>query len=243
MTLRISMPDRLLSKHLLPEYAIFAPRWLWRILLGFGVLIGLCTVTNIDLTLSSWFYEPDVGWRYAEAWGWRSLFEFGLRPAIFMAITAFVVLIGSWLRPAWVPYRRACLVLVLAVALGPGLVVNSILKPYWGRPRPRHVTEFGGMRAFHHWWQPGGLGSGKSFPSGHAAMGFVMVAGAVLIPQRYRRLRHTAIGVALGYGLLLGCGRIVQGGHFFSDVLWAGILVVLITYVLWRTLARPLPGR
>ena len=88
---------------------IFAPKWLWRSLLAFGVLIGLTSVTKIDVVLSSWFYEPDVGWRYAEAWGWRCLFEFGLRPAILMAITAFVVLLGSWLRPAWVPYRRACL--------------------------------------------------------------------------------------------------------------------------------------
>jgi len=236
------LPGRLLPGRLLPEYLIFGPRWLWSTLLGFVGLLGLSTVTNIDLALSSWFYEPDVGWRYAEAWGWRCLFEFGLRPAILMAITAFMVLIGSWLRPVWVPYRRACLVLVLAVALGPGLVVNGILKPYWGRPRPRQVAEFGGLQAFRYWWQPGGHGSGKSFPSGHAAMGFVMVAGAVLIPQVYGRLRHAAIGAAFGYGLLLGCGRIVQGGHFFSDVLWAGVIVVLITYVLWRTLARPLPG-
>jgi membrane-associated PAP2 superfamily phosphatase len=206
------------------------------------VLIGLTTVTKIDVVLSSWFYEPDVGWRYAEAWGWRGLFEFGLRPAILMAITAFVVLLGSRLRPAWVPYRRACLVLVLAVALGPGLAVNGLLKPYWGRPRPRQVAEFGGVQAFRYWWQPGGFGSGKSFPSGHAAMGFVMVAGAVLLPRAYGRWRHAAIGTAFGYGLLLGCGRIVQGGHFFSDVLWSGVIVVLITYGLWRALARPLPG-
>lgn len=218
------------------------PWWLWSVVLGFGVLMGLTVVTDIDGALSALFYAPDVGWRYAEAWGWRWLFEFGQGPAIAMASGAFVVLIGSWLRPVWVPYRRACLVLVLTVLLGPGLVVNSVLKPYWGRPRPRQVAMFGGVQAYHPWWQPGGYGSGKSFPSGHAAMGFAMVAGAVLIPQRYGRWRHAAIGMALGYGLLMGCGRIVQGGHFFSDVLWAGVIVVLITYVLWRRLAWPLPG-
>lgn len=70
-----------------------------------------------------------------------------------------------------------------------------------------------------------------------------MVAGAVLIPRRYGPWRHAMIGAALGYGLLMGCGRIVQGGHFVSDVLWSGVIVVLITYLLWRTLlARPLPG-
>ncbi len=225
------------------ERLVPGPWWLWSALLGFGVLIGLSTITDIDLALSARFYTPDSGWRYAEAWGWRWLFDFGLRPAIVMASGALAVLLGSWFCPAWKAYWRACLVLVLVVALGPGLVVNGILKPYWGRPRPRHVTMLGGTQAYHPWWRPGGPGSGKSFPSGHAAMGFATVAGAVLIPQRYGRLRHAAIGAALGYGLLMGCGRIVQGGHFFSDVLWSGVIVVLVTHVLSRRLlARPLPG-
>ncbi|ETW96747.1 phosphatase PAP2 family protein [Candidatus Entotheonella palauensis] len=225
------------------ERLVLRPWWFWCTVLGFFALIGLCAATDIDLALSAWFYTPDVGWRYADVWLWRWLFEYGLRPAIVMASGALVVLIGSWLHRAWQPYRRACLVLVLVVALGPGLVVNGILKPYWGRPRPRHVAAFGGMQMYHPWWRPSGPGSGKSFPSGHAAMGFAMVAGAVLIPRRYGPWRHAMIGAALGYGLLMGCGRIVQGGHFVSDVLWSGVIVVLITYLLWRTLlARPLPG-
>lgn len=232
LRLKISMPERPMS----------GPWWLWSILLGFGALLGLAALTDIDLALSAWFYAPDVGWRYAESWGWRWLYAFGTRPAIVMASAASVVWLGSWLHPAWRRCRRACLVLVLAVVLGPGLAVNSMLKPYWGRPRPRHVERFGGVQAYQPWWRPGGPGKGQSMPSGHAAMGFVMVAGAVVIPPAYGRLRHAAIGAALGYGILMGCGRIAQGGHFFSDVLWSGVIVVLITYGLWRLLARPLPG-
>ncbi len=240
------MPPR--SKTPKVKRRMAGPWWLWSSLLVFGSLIGLSTVTDIDLALSATFYGPDVGWRHAEAWGWRWLFEFGLRPSIVMACGACFVLLGGWLYSQWQPYRRTCLVLVLVVALGPGLIVNGILKPYWGRPRPRHVEVFGGPQVYHPWWRPGGPGSGKSFPSGHAAMGFAMLAGAVVMPQgtrrRYRWLRHTAIGGALGYGLLMGCGRIVQGGHFLSDVLWSGVIVVLLTYILWRALlARPLPGR
>ncbi|ETW94201.1 MAG: hypothetical protein ETSY1_35905 [Candidatus Entotheonella factor] len=225
------------------ERLILRPWWFWSPVLGFMAFIGLCAVTDIDLALSAQFYVPEAGWHYADAWGWRWLFDYGLRPAIVMASGALVVWIGSWLFRAWKPYRRASLVLVLVVALGPGLVVNSILKPYWGRPRPRHVMTFGGAQGYHPWWRPGGPGSGKSFPSGHAAMGFALVAGAVLIPQRYGRWRHAAIGAALGYGLLMGSGRIVQGGHFLSDVLWSGVIVVLITYLLWRALlAQPGSG-
>ncbi len=234
-------------KTAMPERRLAGPWWLWGPLLGFGGLIALATATDVDLTLSARFYTPDGGWRYAEAWPWKWLFDFGLRPAIVMAIGAFVVWIGSWLHARWQPYRRASLVLVLVVALGPGLIVNGILKPYWGRPRPRHVAVLGGEQTYHPWWRPAGPGSGESFPSGHAAMGFAMVAGAVLLPQRkrrfYRGLRNAAIGAAIGYGVLMSCGRVVQGGHFFSDVLWSGVIVVLLTYVLYRALlARPLPG-
>lgn len=126
------------------ERLILRPWWFWSPVLGFMAFIGLCAVTDIDLALSAQFYVPEAGWHYADAWGWRWLFDYGLRPAIVMASGALVVWIGSWLFRAWKPYRRASLVLVLVVALGPGLVVNSILKPYWGRPRPRHVMTFGG---------------------------------------------------------------------------------------------------
>ena len=224
----------------MPERLRRGPWWLWSVLVGFGALLAVAAVTAIDLTVSAPFYASDLGWRYADAWPWNWLFEFGEGPAIVMACGACAVLIGSVLRPAWRRYRRACLVIVLTVTLGPGLVVNGILKPYWGRPRPRQVTMFGGTQAHHPWWRPGGPGSGASFPSGHAAMGFALLAGAVLLPQRLGAWRHAAIAAALGYGALMGCGRIVQGGHYVSDVLWSGVIVALLTYVLWR---RLIPNR
>ena len=225
------------------------PWWLWGVLVGFGALIVVVAFMNLDPALSAPFYSSDLGWRYAQTWPWNWLFDFGEGPAIVLSCGALLVLLGSGWRPAWRPHRRACLVVVLTVALGPGLVVNGILKPYWGRPRPRHVVMFGGLQAHHPWWRPAGPGSGESFPSGHAAMGFAVLAGAVLLPQRLGGWRHAAIAAALGYGALMGCGRIVQGGHYVSDVLWSGVIVVLLTYVLWRRLvagnrlsAGPLPG-
>ncbi len=223
-------------------------RWLGSIGLGFGGLIVLCTITDIDLALSARFYTPEVSWHIDGSRGWQWLYDWGPAPALGMSVGACVVLICSWWRPAWTRYRRSCLILMLAVILGPGLAVNGILKPLWGRPRPRHVIEFGGTKAYRPWWQPNGIGRGSSFPSGHASIGFVMITGAVLVPPSYGRLRHVAIGSAVAYGFLMGIGRIVQGGHFMSDVLWSGLIVVLITYILWQTLpqdvmGQPLPER
>src|SRR4051812_8492190 len=37
---------------------------------------------------------------------------------------------------------RVAVFLLLSLALGPGLVVNAVLKDHWGRARPTQVTEF-----------------------------------------------------------------------------------------------------
>ncbi len=215
----------------------------WAAMLGFALLVLLCTVTQIDLDLSARFYDPARGWYQGEAvpWGW--LYRYGQYPAIVLAVGAFFVLLGGLWQPAWVRYRRICLLWILAVVLGPGLLINGILKPGWGRPRPGQVEQFGGGQSFRGWWQPGGTGSGRSFPSGHAAMGFVLVAGAVLMPPRHPWLRLLATTTALLYGSLMGWARIVQGGHFLSDVIWSGGLICCLVVLLHATLPglRPSP--
>lgn len=188
------------------------------------VLVLLCTVTDVDVWLSARFYDPKRGWYLRQAVPWRWLYDYGRYPAIVLAVGSFLILLGSVWKTSLARYRRGCAVAVLAVALGPGLVVNGILKPYWGRPRPRHIESFGGTQAFRRWWQPGGAGAGagRSFPSGHAAMGFVLVAGIALVAPSRSCVRWGVWIVALLYGSLMGWGRIVQGGHFLSDVVWAG---------------------
>jgi membrane-associated PAP2 superfamily phosphatase len=124
--------------------------------------------------------------------------------------------------------------LALMLALGPGLVVNGILKPNWGRPRPGQVQEFGGELDFVDAWEfgEGPSGISKSFPSGHASMGFYLMAPAFLLYRRHPKWALAFLGLGLAGGLAVGLGRIAQGQHFPSDVLWAGGLVYLVGTVL-----------
>jgi len=146
-------------------------------------------------------------------------------------------------RRAWMCYRRACALIILTLALGPGLLVNGMLKPVWGRPRPHQVQAFGGSRSYQPWWQPGNFGGGKSFSSGHTAMGFVLVAGVFLVPSRRPSWRRgLALGGALAYGSLVGVARVVQGAHFLSDVLWSGILICFTVATLQAVLPAMLPS-
>ena len=212
---------------------------LWIVGLGFLLTVLLGTMVDADLRCARYFYDPAVSqhWFLKTTAPWMWLNRYGEYPGWLLAAGAAVLWCGSLRRRAWVRYRRACALLALALALGPGLLVNGILKPLWGRPRPHQVELFGGSQPYRPWWRPGPLGDGRSFSSGHAAMGYVLVAGVSLVTQRRRGL---ALGGALLYGSLVGLARIVTGAHFVSDVLWSGGLICLTVATLQAVLPATL---
>jgi len=223
------------------------PGWFWQHALwivGLGFLLStlLATLADMDPRLSGSFYDPTAAqpWFLKTAMPWIWLYRYGELPTWVLAIGAALVWGGSLCRRSWTCYRRACALIVLAIMLGPGLLVNGVLKPLWGRPRPAQTDLFGGSRPYQPWWQPGTMGGGRSFPSGHAAMGYVLVLGTCLVP-RYRsaRLRGLVLAGALAYGSLLGATRIIQGGHFLSDVLWSGSLMCFLVAILQAVLPTP----
>jgi hypothetical protein len=100
-------------------------------------------------------------------------------------------------------------------------LVNAVFKEHWGRPRPREVTEFGGRERFEKVWEYDASSPGKSFPSGHASMGFCLFALYFVGRAMRQEWTRWAVPVALGLGGALGLARIAQGGHFASDVMWS----------------------
>ncbi len=67
----------------------------------------------------------------------------------------------------------------------------------------------------------------SSFPSGHAAVAFFLMGPGFVINSHRRWLRRACFAGGMGYGLAMGFTRVMQGGHFLSDVLWAGTIVYL----------------
>lgn len=148
-------------------------------------------------------------------------------PIILFALAALVAILGLIAalrrRTLFGVGPRVALYLLASLALGPGLVVNVVLKDHWGRPRPSTIAEFSGPNTYVPPFIPSTqCDDNCSFPSGHAALGFWMVAFALLAPQRHRQL---SVAAALLFGSLVGLARIAQGGHFLSDVLVSGLLV------------------
>jgi lipid A 4'-phosphatase len=188
---------------------------------------------QVDLSVSGWFYDSQHGFAL-NRWAPVSVI-YHVVPWISWAIALLVSVASAWLffmqRPLARLDRKAVLFIVISTLLGPGLLANAVLKDHWGRARPTQVEAFGGNRHFTAAPLPAvECARNCSFVSGHAALGFSLVAFAFLQPPG--KARQRAIAAALGFGAFIGIVRIAQGGHFLSDVVWAGLLVFGTTAVI-----------
>ena len=177
------------------------------------------------------------GWIHSREQPWGFLYDYGEIPPFILVAAAIGLYVAARLGKTRPQYAKSCLVVILTVALGPGLLVNGILKPCWGRPRPADVTTFGGTEHYRNVWMPGGPKAGKSFPCGHCSMGFSLASGAAFYPF-HPALSICALALGIGYGVLLGAARVIQGGHYPTDVLWAGILVFILIATLYYLVFR-----
>jgi lipid A 4'-phosphatase len=200
------------------------------------VATAVIAATGTDLFWESRFYHPGSGWIYAELQPWKFLYHFGIYPSFLIASGSLLLIISSFISARTVAYRKLATFLLLLMLLGPGLLVNSVFKDHWGRPRPRQMQIFGGDRQFHQVWERGEAGKGMSFPSGHASAAFYLIAPYFVLRRRSPKQAAAALAGGIGYGLLMGIARMVQGGHFPSDVLWAGGVVYLVGLALYYLL-------
>jgi lipid A 4'-phosphatase len=115
--------------------------------------------------------------------------------------------------------------LALVLITGPGLIANTLFKDNWARPRPLYVVDFGGPDQF----TPVLARSGTcekncSFISGEASSIFALGFALAMLARR-RRAAWMAGAVAAGSAI--GLIRLGEGGHFLSDVIFAGTLMAL----------------
>lgn len=220
--------------------------------IGLVVIVAVTVLTAIvftihpklDLVISAIFFDPLRRTFPAQGDWFLAGFRFVTSWVIVIAIAIpCTSLIGKMLfpaRPALVR-GRAMLLVLLSVALGPGLLVNAGLKEHWNRPRPGLVKEFGGPWAYKPWWDASGqCRNNCSFVSGESAAAFAMLAPAALVAGPWR---IAAIGAAMTFGTLMALLRVVFGGHFFTDVVFAGALSAMLVWTLHGWLYRWTPRR
>lgn len=193
----------------------------------------LVAMPQIDLWVSSLFHMGQDGF-YLDK---NPLVQFSYIVFKYMPMVVIpLLLVGitlSYFAKRFQSQKKPLIYLLVLLLLGPGLLVHTVFKDNWDRARPRNIEYFGGDKVF----TPAFVISDQcekncSFVSGHAAMGFFFMALAFA----YRQRRLLWVGIIAG--ALVGLGRIVQGGHFFSDIIFAGFFV----FFSCRLLAIPFFG-
>lgn len=194
---------------------------------------------EVDLAVSGFFYRPNEGFYLRDSL-WAQVFYQGSPPFVWSWVGLAALLAISSLRPRFRSVRRPALFVIATILIGPGLIV-SLLKDHWGRARPVQIVEFGGEAKFTPAWLPADqCKENCSFVGGHAAGAFSLMALAWAVP-RQRRLWLTA---GILWGGHMGLVRIAQGGHFLSDIVFAGFIVyftaaALARWVFYRPPAPP----
>ncbi len=134
---------------------------------------------------------------------------------------------------------------VLGVYLvGPWLITDVILKAHWGRARPRDVVEFGGALDFTPAFQVSdACAANCSFVSGEGAGATALGLALWVIGRHALGPGRGVAAVALGVALVGSVLRVMTGGHFLSDIVFAAFEVVGVAWPLARlTGVAPLTG-
>jgi len=214
---------------------------------GLVVALSLAAVVGVvfalhpefDIAISRLFYDPDrhdfplrfVPLLNAVREGSRWIVAALVAPAV-------LALAGKLIRPRrrMLISARAVLFLLSTLALGPGLLVNVTLKDYWPRSRPIDVPAFGGAERFVSWWDPrGACPKNCSSVAGEASGAFWTLAPAALAPLPWRPLAYAG---AIAFGAVVGTLRIAFGGHFFTDVAFAGVLMFVLIWIVHGLIYR-----
>ena len=195
--------------------------------------IGLFASGALDIAAARAFYDPEPPdhWPLTHRLPWSLLYRAApwATATLVVAGLAGLALGGHGARPEW---RRAAVLVLLGVALGPGLLANALFKDHWQHPRPRDLIEFGGP--LHYVPSPlVGTEGGASFPCGHCCVGFMFAAGWWIWRRRRPAWAVASLTGGLALGSLLGVGRMAAGAHFLSDILWSALLAFGVLHVLW----------
>ncbi len=105
--------------------------------------------------------------------------------------------------------RKAGTAALVAIAVGGGVLISTLMKSGFARARPDLVPHADVVHT-------------ASFPSGHAmsaAVVYLTLAVLLARTQEHRRLKAYLVGVAIVVTLLVGVSRVYLGVHWPSDVI------------------------
>lgn len=149
-------------------------------------------------------------------------------------ILTLAIFIPSTYKYNYKEFRQFSLLVVLLAVMNP-LIFVQITKLLTGRVRFRDLvgTDFS---LYTPWYAPPGPSlHNASFPSGHTAMGWMLLPLIVLVKDRHKRdpIKRLAVFGSIAWGIFVATSRVIIGAHFASDVLFStatGIICFIFLY-------------
>lgn len=219
---------RILFDALVRKRLLNVPVWLWAAFVAVSAVFLL--IPQIDLAISRAYYTPQIGFEIKGLWYERLIH----RSVGVLLVLGNIALVAVWCLKRFAGRWTIALsgkelvFLLVFLALGPGLIVNGMLKENWGRARPADIVEFGGTREFTPAFVLSDQG-GRAFSSGHAAASFYWIVVSLLIAPRRRWWTY----IAVVYCLVVSWTRIAAGGHFLSDVVTSFFVMAMLALAMY----------
>lgn len=194
---------------------------------------------EVDIWISSLFYQPADDFYLRK----QVLIDLVYEGIPVFSWIVFLALLGSFLGTFRKPVifglnRRAFLFLLLTMFSGPGLLTMAF-KDNWHRARPHQIEQFGGELQFSRAFEISDqCDVNCSFYSGHPTSIYFLIAFAMLLKNRKQKI---VAALSLSGGFLVGMVRVIQGGHFFSDIIISGFMITATAYLMYWLFYHHLP--
>lgn len=200
------------------------------------MLIALITVmfSNLDILISQYFYTGSGSFPAKESD--FNLFVEEDFPVIIAGL--FALLCGFWAGgkickdSVFAIKNKTLLYIIITFTLIPiGLV--QLMKFIWQRPRPFMIEQFGGNEEF---VSPLVISNNftdisGSFPSGHTAVAFWLLAIALIMPKP---LRRKSVILTIIIGIVVAFNRVSGGYHFASDTIFSAVIISPAIVFAWH---------
>jgi membrane-associated phospholipid phosphatase len=113
------------------------------------------------------------------------------------------------------------------------LICIQLVKTLWGRVRFRDLDVL--YSQFTPWYQSQGINGFDSFPSGHAAMGWMLLPLILFVNNN---IKYLLLGVICVWAVAVAISRVVIGAHYASDVLFGSFFIIFVFIILFKHIDR-----
>jgi membrane-associated phospholipid phosphatase len=116
------------------------------------------------------------------------------------------------------------------------LFIVQPVKNIWGRVRFRDLDTL--YTNFTPWFLPNGINGNQSFPSGHAAMAWMILPLLLLVVNKSKSIKVLLHFIIISWGLAVSLSRVVIGAHYAGDVLFGSSIIIVVFLVITRSYCK-----